>query len=158
MLELSLLGVIGLAASYWTAMWWMGRHEDVLYGDFVKSGGDGTRPALPQELPRRPRAARPALPPAVRSSAPARPAPPMSSAPIMLPARPPQSRPAVVTPPQRTAPKPPPIASNPPPRPPFAVNPGAQRPAAPAARPAPNDVLASLLETIKRDLNDAAGK
>ena len=35
MFEISILCVIVLAAGYWAALWLMGRHDDVLHGDFV---------------------------------------------------------------------------------------------------------------------------
>lgn len=58
MLELSLLGIIGLAAVYGTALWWMGRHDDVLYGDFVSPEGAATltsaEPALLRQQPTSP--------------------------------------------------------------------------------------------------------
>ena len=35
MFEISILCVIVLAVGYWVALWLMGRHDDVLHGDFV---------------------------------------------------------------------------------------------------------------------------
>jgi len=35
MFEISILCVIALAVGYWVALWLMGRHDDVLHGDFV---------------------------------------------------------------------------------------------------------------------------
>ena len=35
MFEIGILCVIGLAIAYWAALWLMGRHDDVLHGDFV---------------------------------------------------------------------------------------------------------------------------
>jgi hypothetical protein len=35
MFEISIFCVICLAAAYWAALWLMGRHDDVLHGDFV---------------------------------------------------------------------------------------------------------------------------
>jgi hypothetical protein len=35
MFEISILCVIALAIGYWVALWLMGRHDDVLHGDFV---------------------------------------------------------------------------------------------------------------------------
>ncbi len=35
MFELGIFCVILLAVGYWTAMWMMGRHDDVLHGNFV---------------------------------------------------------------------------------------------------------------------------
>ena len=55
MLELGIFCVILLAAGYWAALWWMGRHDDVLHGKFVHPEDDAVdvaRPAPP--LPRRP--------------------------------------------------------------------------------------------------------
>jgi hypothetical protein len=37
MIEISIFCVIGLAAGYWVALWLMGRHDDVLHGDFVQT-------------------------------------------------------------------------------------------------------------------------
>jgi hypothetical protein len=36
MFEISIFCVIVLAIGYWTALWLMGRHDDVLHGDFVE--------------------------------------------------------------------------------------------------------------------------
>ena len=36
MFEISIFCVIGLAIGYWVALWLMGRHDDVLHGDFVR--------------------------------------------------------------------------------------------------------------------------
>lgn len=59
MFEIVILGVIFLAACYWAVLWLMGRRDDVLHGEFVKSdprGGEQMRPTLParRELPPRP--------------------------------------------------------------------------------------------------------
>jgi hypothetical protein len=35
MFEISIFCVILLAIGYWVALWLMGRHDDVLHGDFV---------------------------------------------------------------------------------------------------------------------------
>jgi hypothetical protein len=35
MFEISIFCVIVLAVGYWVALWLMGRHDDVLHGDFV---------------------------------------------------------------------------------------------------------------------------
>jgi hypothetical protein len=37
MFEISIFCVIVLAIGYWTALWLMGRHDDVLHGDFVQT-------------------------------------------------------------------------------------------------------------------------
>jgi hypothetical protein len=36
MFEISIFCVIALAIGYWVALWLMGRHDDVLHGDFVR--------------------------------------------------------------------------------------------------------------------------
>jgi Ca2+/H+ antiporter len=37
MFEISIFCVILLAIGYWVALWLMGRHDDVLHGDFVQT-------------------------------------------------------------------------------------------------------------------------
>lgn len=59
MLEIGIFCVILLAAGYWTAMYVMGRHDDVIHGKFVHSEDEGafTQPAMPappSRFPRRP--------------------------------------------------------------------------------------------------------
>jgi hypothetical protein len=57
MLEISVFGVILLAAGYWTAMFVMGRRDDVIHGKFVHAeGDDAALPTLPAPppFPRRP--------------------------------------------------------------------------------------------------------
>ncbi|MGO3932298.1 hypothetical protein NP284_28795 [Rhodopseudomonas pseudopalustris] len=221
MLELSILAVIALAAVYWTALWLMGRQEDVLYGSFVTPSNVTTsnqsvssiQPCaplhrdFPPELPRRPRAALPAptttqpatTPPTTTAQAPrpssvaplrpaalTPPAPPAAST-IDLAAMAMQANAGIRPQPAADSPAPPkpivmreaqPVAraaqfpappAAPPlmmaqPKQPLAVNPaavprGMTGPGAPAAHQTQRtDVLASLLETIKRDLNEAARK
>ena len=66
MLEISVFCVILLAAGYWTAMFIMGRHDDVIHGKFVRAEDEGapTQPAMPvppPPFPKRPvKAAAPA--------------------------------------------------------------------------------------------------
>lgn len=38
MFEIGIVCVIVLAIGYWAALWFMGRHDDVLHGDFVQAG------------------------------------------------------------------------------------------------------------------------
>jgi hypothetical protein len=67
MFEIVIFGVIFLAACYWAVLWLMGRRDDVLHGEFVRSephGGEQARPVV---------AARPEFPP--------RPAPPKAALP-----------------------------------------------------------------------------
>jgi hypothetical protein len=49
MFELGIFSVIVLAAGYWMALWLMGRHDDVLHGDFVRAdaGPEAVAPTLP---------------------------------------------------------------------------------------------------------------
>jgi hypothetical protein len=49
MLELGIFCVIVLAVGYWAALWLMGRHDDVLHGDFVQAepGSDAGPATLP---------------------------------------------------------------------------------------------------------------
>jgi hypothetical protein len=49
MFEISIFCVIVLAIGYWTALWLMGRHDDVLHGDFVEvePGSDPVTAASP---------------------------------------------------------------------------------------------------------------
>lgn len=49
MFEISIFCVIVLAIGYWTALWWMGRHDDVLHGDFVEvePGAEGVSAISP---------------------------------------------------------------------------------------------------------------
>jgi hypothetical protein len=35
MLEIGIISIIVLAVGYWVTLWLMGRHDDVLHGDFV---------------------------------------------------------------------------------------------------------------------------
>lgn len=63
MLEISILCVIALAMAYWTALYMMGRREDVLHGDFIRKAAPKAEAAsaAPQ---------RPTLPPLVLPSQP----------------------------------------------------------------------------------------
>ena len=184
MLELSIVCVIATAALYWMALWLMGRREDVLYGSFVTPVSSAvealpqpSRPEWPPELPRRPRvrATAPApaesLAPGLRPAAAAATISPDSPASAIRrpqPSPPPASMtwPAVspglhrantltaaalpraaLSVARRTAV----------PAAPRAVKPGIVRRALPAAHTPPRtDILASLLETIKRDLSEAS--
>jgi len=39
MLEIGIIAIIVLAVGYWVTLWLMGRHDDVLHGDFVHPEG-----------------------------------------------------------------------------------------------------------------------
>jgi hypothetical protein len=49
MFEIGIFCVIVLAVGYWAALWLMGRHDDVLHGDFVEAepGSDAVPATLP---------------------------------------------------------------------------------------------------------------
>jgi hypothetical protein len=51
MFEISIFCVIVLAIGYWVALWLMGRHDDVLHGDFVQTEL-GSEPAATRSQPR----------------------------------------------------------------------------------------------------------
>jgi hypothetical protein len=131
MLEITILSIIALAAVYWTALWLLGRHEDVLYGSFVTPPQGAVSDAPRRMMMPSPRADTRATPSAATTA----------TRPLMMPPPKPLSRPPSGQPPV--------IGS-------AAVRHNG-RTAAKSA-PAPTDALASLLETIKRDLNEAAGK
>lgn len=95
MFEIGIFSVIILAVSYWAVLWVMGRREDVLHGEFVKTDAQSGEPvaATSPELRVRPvfpdRAAiadRPVFP--ERPSPPER---PVSVERIALPAKPVQA-------------------------------------------------------------------
>ncbi|MGP9814495.1 hypothetical protein ACTZWT_23535 [Rhodopseudomonas sp. NSM] len=141
MFELSIFAVIVLAIIYWMALWLMGRREDVLYGSFVSppqgaAADQHAEPGGPMLSPPMP------SPPILSS--------PILSSPILSPQWPPE------LPRRRRAPQAP---AAPRPADPAALQHTTSASAARAtAGPPRSDVLASLLETIKRDLDDAAGR
>jgi hypothetical protein len=62
MFEIGIFCVIFLAVAYWAVLWLMGRREDVLHGEFVKSKPHAEEPVRPV-FPKRPvRSARPERP------------------------------------------------------------------------------------------------
>jgi hypothetical protein len=63
MFEIGIFCVILLAVGYWVALWLMGRHDDVLHGDFIHAD-EGAEPVSASSKPS-PAAALPAaaLPP-----------------------------------------------------------------------------------------------
>jgi hypothetical protein len=71
MFEIGILCVISLAVAYWAVLWLMGRREDVLHREFVKSGPPAEKPVRPvcpkrparSVVPERPVEAAPAQPP-----------------------------------------------------------------------------------------------
>jgi hypothetical protein len=53
MFEIGIFCVIFLAVAYWAVLWLMGRREDVLHGEFVKSEPPAEEPVRPI-FPKRP--------------------------------------------------------------------------------------------------------
>ncbi|MFC0239012.1 hypothetical protein [Rhodopseudomonas telluris] len=128
MLELGILCIIALAAIYWMTMWLVGRHEDVLYGSFVTPtpGAAGSETLEPD------RELPPELPRRPRVARP-EPAPDMFARekPVLA-----ERRPTLPVPSSA------PLQRN--------------RPEAEPTPPQRNEMLASLLETIKRDLGEVS--
>ena len=60
MFELGIFCVILLAIGYWVALWLMGRHDDVLHGDFVQTeqrpepAATPSQPTSPQPMSSQP--------------------------------------------------------------------------------------------------------
>lgn len=75
MLEIGIFCVIVLAAGYWTAMYVMGRRDDVIHGKFVHADDEGVlaqsaTPVPPPPFPKRPvQAAAPANVQSVKAEA-----------------------------------------------------------------------------------------
>ena len=126
MFEIGIISIVVLAVGYWVTLWLMGRHNDVLHGDFVhEEGGAEAASAADRLLPSRspfpPKPINPAARPAVTGSSAAN-----SSAVKAIPA------------PPRAAP-----ASSPLPAPAPTLS---ER----------SDTLQTLLASIKQDLKDAS--
>ena len=58
MVEVGIICIVVLAVGYWVTLWLMGRHDDVLHGDFVRpdQAGDGAAKSV---LPASPFPAKP---------------------------------------------------------------------------------------------------
>jgi len=55
MIEIGIISIIVLAVGYWVTLWLMGRHDDVLHGDFVHGEPEADTAVLPdQPFPARP--------------------------------------------------------------------------------------------------------
>jgi hypothetical protein len=139
MIEIGIISIIVLAVGYWVTLWLMGRHDDVLHGDFVHSEPGAETAALPDQ----PFPDRPPFP-----AKPTFPVKPVPAAKPMLPAKPSAKaadlkaaalKAAVV---KATAAQALPVGP------------------LPSSAPAPVserlDTLQSLLASIKRDLKDAS--
>ena len=130
MFEIGLVSIIVLAVGYWVTLWLMGRHDDVLHGDFVhaEEGADAPAPAA-SFFPERPPF--PPKPVIKRRAAQPSAAIPASIKPAIKPA---DEKPAAdATPPAQPYPAP------------------AQAPLSERL-----DTLQTLLASIKRDLKDAS--
>jgi hypothetical protein len=128
MFEIGVISIVVLAVGYWVTLWLMGRHDDVLHGDFVhdEDTSGAPRPA-DQAVP-----AGPAFPPR----------PPFPPKPVV-------KRRSAVTP--AAAIRPAPAA----PRAAPASLPAPASPATPALSER-SDTLQTLLASIKQDLKDAS--
>jgi hypothetical protein len=64
MFEIGVISIVVLAVGYWVTLWLMGRHDDVLHGDFVhEEDGARTSAAPGQPIPSRsPFPAKPVFP------------------------------------------------------------------------------------------------
>jgi hypothetical protein len=130
MIEIGIISIIVLAVGYWVTLWLMGRHDDVLHGDFVH-GELGSETAV---LPDQPFPARPPFP-----AKPVFPAKPEVKAAAVKSAmvKPAAAKPAAA-------------------KPVVAKALPTQSASAPAAFSERSDTLQSLLASIKRDLKDAS--
>ncbi|MFT4276409.1 MAG: hypothetical protein QM576_08640 [Rhodopseudomonas sp.] len=162
MLELGLIGVIGLALLYCAVLWWVSRHRDVLYGDFV-SPTEGIAAVAIIDAPRRP-ASLPAIAqhtsaaPTTANAGATQPASQVQISQVQMPPSSAGSEPAVAGP--RTSGAHTSGAHTKEPTRSLALF--GREPNSPtdtAHTPQPHqEVLASLLETIKRDLSGAVSK
>ena len=63
MFEIAVISIVVLAVGYWVTLWLMGRHDDVLHGDFVRAEDGfeaGAKPLFPKKPAIKPAAPRPA--------------------------------------------------------------------------------------------------
>ena len=129
MFEIGVISIVTLAVGYWVTLWLMGRHDDVLHGDFVhEEEGAETSAAANQPLPAGPGFA---------------PRPPFPPKPVI-------SRRAAIASSAATRPRP---AATP--RTPQAPLPAQAPPPTPALSER-SDTLQTLLASIKQDLKDAS--
>jgi hypothetical protein len=133
MFEIGVISIVVLAVGYWVTLWLMGRHDDVLHGDFVhtEEGAEAEASALSvPPFPARPPF--PVKPPSRPKSSQTKPSPIKPS-----PIKPPQLKPS---PAKLEASTPAPVET---------------LPASPS-RTDRLDTLEALLASIKRDLKDAS--
>ncbi|NVN88578.1 MAG: hypothetical protein HXX15_21060 [Rhodopseudomonas sp.] len=145
MLETSIVCVIALALAYWMTLFLMGRREDVLHGNFIRSAqaAGPARAAAAQNG-----AARPALQPLPIPKAPPAelaPAAAPNAAPVLTEVAGLTSAPAA---PRRAT-----VAERV-----QAMSASIDPPRRAAVPPAQPEILQSLLEIIKRDLGEAVSK
>jgi hypothetical protein len=129
MFEIGLLSIIVLAVGYWVTLWLMGRHDDVLHGDFVHAEpGAKAGPVFPApSFPVKPKVMRPLTRPAAIKPVAAKP----------FPTKPAVTKPAVRSAPTEMSPAPQPASPTP-------------------TLTDRSDTLQALLASIKRDLRDAS--
>jgi hypothetical protein len=48
MFEIGVVSIVALAVGYWVTLWLIGRHDDVLHGDFVHEEDGAEAPAEPR--------------------------------------------------------------------------------------------------------------
>jgi hypothetical protein len=101
MFEVGIISIIVLAVGYWVTLWLMGRHNDVLHGDFVHMEEGAEAPALPDPhfpvrppFPPKPVIQRRAVEPTIIKPAIAK---PLQPPPNETPAAPPSPTPATAT-------------------------------------------------------------
>jgi hypothetical protein len=128
MFEIGVISIVVLAVGYWVTLWLMGRHDDVLHGDFVHEE-DGARTS-----------AAPGQPIPSRSPFPAKP---------VFPAKPALTRPSTAGPSIVKTSVIKPVSA-----PALPAQPSAPVPA--AALSERSDTLQTLLASIKQDLKDAS--
>ena len=96
MIEIGVISIVVLAVGYWVTLWLMGRHDDVLHGDFVhaEGGAELSAAADPSFPSRSPFPSKPVIPatssptsPSGASSSPVKAIPPpRRPAPVQAPA------------------------------------------------------------------------
>jgi hypothetical protein len=129
MFEIGVISIVVLAVGYWVTLWLMGRHDDVLHGDFVHDE-DGKNASAPAD---RPFPSRPSFPPM----------PPFPAKPVVTQ---PSAKPSAA---QAFAVKPVPSKA-------VQAQPLAAMPASAPTLSERSDTLQSLLASIKQDLKDAS--
>ena len=61
MIEIGIIAIVTLAVGYWVTLWLMGRHDDVLHGDFVHPDQEGASAFPVSVFPPKPTLAKPTM-------------------------------------------------------------------------------------------------